>query len=131
MTPAGTSNKLDVQNEWEENTHTHCTIDSPADIRLSNPILACRIDQLAQFFLALLTSTPQEIGNVQFRGVDPFGGCTTPCGPAAGVFTLCLIWRVDVLIFRLMTGCRSMEQSTVVRDGYSISGPFGNNVGYI
>ena len=21
--PAGTSNKLDVQNEWEENTHTH------------------------------------------------------------------------------------------------------------
>ena len=23
MTPAGTSNKLDVQNEWEENTHTH------------------------------------------------------------------------------------------------------------
>ena len=25
MTPAGTSNELDVQNEWEENTHTHCT----------------------------------------------------------------------------------------------------------
>ena len=24
MTPAGTSNELDVQNEWEENTHTHC-----------------------------------------------------------------------------------------------------------
>ena len=23
MTPAGTSNELDVQNEWEENTHTH------------------------------------------------------------------------------------------------------------
>ena len=23
MTPAGTSNALDVQNEWEENTHTH------------------------------------------------------------------------------------------------------------
>ena len=22
VTPAGTSNKLDVQNEWEENTHT-------------------------------------------------------------------------------------------------------------
>ena len=22
-TPAGTSNELDVQNEWEENTHTH------------------------------------------------------------------------------------------------------------
>ena len=27
MTPEGTSNELDVQNEWEENTHTHthCT----------------------------------------------------------------------------------------------------------
>ena len=25
MTPAGTSNELDVQNEWEENTHTHCS----------------------------------------------------------------------------------------------------------
>ena len=23
MTPAGTSNELDVQNEWEQNTHTH------------------------------------------------------------------------------------------------------------
>ena len=25
MTPAGTSNELDIQNEWEEShTHTHC-----------------------------------------------------------------------------------------------------------
>ena len=23
VTPAGTSNELDVQNRWEENTHTH------------------------------------------------------------------------------------------------------------
>ena len=33
MTPAGTSNELDVQNGWEENTHTlyctHSTFDSP------------------------------------------------------------------------------------------------------
>ena len=26
MTPAGTSNGLDVQNGWEENTHTHSTL---------------------------------------------------------------------------------------------------------
>ena len=26
VTPAGTSNELDVQNEWEENTHTHTLI---------------------------------------------------------------------------------------------------------
>ena len=25
MTPAGTFNELDVQNEWEENTHTGCS----------------------------------------------------------------------------------------------------------
>ena len=32
MTPAGTSNELDVQNEWEENTHT---------VYYYNPILLC------------------------------------------------------------------------------------------
>ena len=36
-TPAGTSDELDVQNEWEENTHTTCMMthdtvyDSPFD----------------------------------------------------------------------------------------------------
>ena len=29
MTPAGTSNELDVQNEWEENTHTHTRTSTP------------------------------------------------------------------------------------------------------
>ena len=28
MTPAGTSNELDVQNGWEENTHTHTSLPS-------------------------------------------------------------------------------------------------------
>ena len=28
MTPAGTSNELDVQNGWEENTHTHPMVSS-------------------------------------------------------------------------------------------------------
>ena len=35
MTPAGTSNELDVQNGWEENTHTHTlTVDlfSPSQL---------------------------------------------------------------------------------------------------
>ena len=27
VTPAGTSNELDVQNGWEENTHTHCIVE--------------------------------------------------------------------------------------------------------
>ena len=34
MTPAGTSNELDVQNEWEENTHTQ-----PAVVNLENTLL--------------------------------------------------------------------------------------------
>ena len=40
MTPAGTSNELDVQNEWEENTHTH-TLISPQVLVL---------DSLTRFF---------------------------------------------------------------------------------
>ena len=33
MTPAGTSNELDVQNEWEENTHAHThALNKPSDI---------------------------------------------------------------------------------------------------
>ena len=30
VTPAGTSNELDAQNEWEENTHTH--ISAPVNL---------------------------------------------------------------------------------------------------
>ena len=34
MTPAGTSNELDVQNEWEENTHTHISTEVDSDARV-------------------------------------------------------------------------------------------------
>ena len=37
MTPAGTSNELDVQNEWEENTHTHTHTIVCAALRLHGP----------------------------------------------------------------------------------------------
>ena len=40
MTPAGTSNELDVQNEWEENTHTHTLISPQVPVR----------DSLTRFF---------------------------------------------------------------------------------
>ena len=36
MTPAGTSNELDVQNGWEENTHTH-TLDQQLKLRQKVP----------------------------------------------------------------------------------------------
>ena len=36
MTPAGTSNELDVQNEWEENTHTHTPPDCAVMCNLIN-----------------------------------------------------------------------------------------------
>ena len=35
VTPAGTSNELDVQNGWEENTHTHIYISNEWSLRLS------------------------------------------------------------------------------------------------
>ena len=38
MTPAGTSNELDVQNGWEENTHTH-TVSSDSDGVLKKEML--------------------------------------------------------------------------------------------
>ena len=40
MTPAGTSNELDVQNEWEENTHTHTHTDA-INIALRSCIMTC------------------------------------------------------------------------------------------
>ena len=36
MTPAGTSNELDVQNEWEENTHTHSPYKEKAEMAQKN-----------------------------------------------------------------------------------------------
>ena len=38
MTPAGTSNELDVQNGWEENTHTHTYL---GDSSCPLPLLWC------------------------------------------------------------------------------------------
>ena len=35
VTPAGTSNELDVQNEWEENIHTHTVLEREAHINWS------------------------------------------------------------------------------------------------
>ena len=39
MTPAGTSNELDVQNEWEENTHTRtmCNLINTHGLGGANP----------------------------------------------------------------------------------------------
>ena len=43
VTPAGTSNELDVQNGWEENTHTHTVVTQGRSIRSGrNPPLYCR-----------------------------------------------------------------------------------------
>ena len=38
MTPAGTSDELDVQNQWEENTHTHGFIMDAAAELGRNPV---------------------------------------------------------------------------------------------
>ena len=36
MTPAGTSNELDVQNEREENTHTHARVENYCTINIGS-----------------------------------------------------------------------------------------------
>ena len=38
VTPAGTSNELDVQNEWEENTHKHCIAERKGKERKEVPV---------------------------------------------------------------------------------------------
>ena len=41
MTPAGTSNELDVQNKWEENTHTH----SYTDLQYTTVVAPVTVEQ--------------------------------------------------------------------------------------
>ena len=50
MTPAGTSNELDVQNGWEENTHTHtliCLHTTTTDDPDPYPCLVCHLTHLS------------------------------------------------------------------------------------
>ena len=45
MIPAGTSNELDVQNEWEENTHTHTQCEWHRMTRMTGPdcVVMCNL----------------------------------------------------------------------------------------
>ena len=56
MTPAGTSNEFDVQNKWEENTHTH-TSHSPFEEKLAIVQKILRKSDTSQYLVAVdLTS---------------------------------------------------------------------------
>ena len=41
MTPAGTSNELDVQNEWEDNTHTHTRLELALQLTMVGQYYYC------------------------------------------------------------------------------------------
>ena len=49
MTPAGTSNELDVQNEWEENKHTHTCMAINVSVQYNGVFLPDMI-LLTQFY---------------------------------------------------------------------------------
>ena len=53
MTPADTSNELDVQNEWEENTHTQtlCT---------ENPVFEIVRDESVKVYLHMYNGNVQQ-----------------------------------------------------------------------
>ena len=67
MTPAGTSNELDVQNEWEENTHTlssvhnnfsKCTTDSDITTAVLTVILNTVLSKTALLYLTSDDAVP-------------------------------------------------------------------------
>ena len=64
MTPAGTSDELDVQNEWEENTHTHTssTILYSSIIRLypQNPVFEIVHDESVKVYLHMYNGDVQQ-----------------------------------------------------------------------
>ena len=53
MTPAGTSNELDVQNEWEKNTHTHkilMTFHIKIDLNVARPFHLTSLVHIAAMY---------------------------------------------------------------------------------
>ena len=65
MTPAGTSNELDVQNEWEENTHTHTSgtlLYSSSIIRVypQNPVFEIVDDKSVKIYLHMYNGNVQQ-----------------------------------------------------------------------
>ena len=63
MTPAGTSNELDVQNGWEENTHTHIKFDFTVEKEKERLNLSREILSLQPMFppKPLDTTVPLEV----------------------------------------------------------------------
>ena len=57
VTPAGTSNELDVQNGWEENTHTHIEMLYRYEVIILRSI---RYVQHADFILLIIVGVGKE-----------------------------------------------------------------------
>ena len=83
VTPAGTSNELDVQNGWEENTHTHtvCYL-----VRYCRKSSAC-FNELMQALLVLL----YFILRIKYRHVWSYNvrGPSRVCRPCCKPIELC------------------------------------------
>ena len=91
MTPAGTSNELDVQNEWKENTHTHTAIHH----RVSPEFIRSRICSPMEF-----TAESQQ-GCCLFR--KPGGPIIVrPSFPTPSILSIVLILLILLILLNLV-----------------------------
>ena len=86
MTPAGTSNELDVQNGWEENTHTHTRRKSARYAREFS-FARCQ-DKAGAIILILLHWSPA--GNTSRTGE-----LTSPAAKRAELNDVVRFWRLE------------------------------------
>ena len=84
MTPAGTSNELDVQNEWEENTHTLSLIPPWEDQREWHRMTRMTRPDCAVMCNLINTHTHSVtvgFSSILYCSVDPVcSSCVTPAG---------------------------------------------------
>ena len=88
MTPAGTSNELDVQNEWEENTHTHTTAGRPGSSKVTmNLMIRWDVSSIPanEIFLTKKLKLKLKMPN-GWRTIKPF----VPASPDQGHYRPCL-----------------------------------------
>ena len=120
MTPAGTSNELDVQNEWEENTQHIVLSEEPSSFRLPLTSL-CDLPLLFVYFF--------QVKNGVLYFLDYEDKYVALCMYVCMVITYSRVWinrvRLPILLVVSCTGKMNIPLSPCVpedlvcRDGFS------------
>ena len=110
MTPVGTSNELDVQNEWEENTHTHTHTIKKVSIRLS--IYACHPFSRGQANFPIFSVSFQFLRMMTF--VIPFTLAKHILINKSVILKVCLITSLTTLYYLLISRRRFYVLHTAV-----------------